>query len=409
MAEQRGSPWRLAALRRGRRRAYPRRVDAILCVDDDRAGLATVSRALREIAPIVTAQSGEEARHALGPDIAVVVSDYRMPSMLGTELLAEVCARDASVGRILLTAYADVDSLMDAINRGHVHRYVAKPWDPRELRAAVRQALETAEALRARERHATETARAYSELQELDALKTRFLAIAAHELRTPLHVLGAALELLEGMPADDAAAFLATARRNVAWLARSVDAMTDLLRLSRPVPRPHTALCLAEVVRGVVADVAPFCHRRELDLIVDVPGRCPARGHADDLHRAVLNLCLNAVRFTPDGGRIAIALEPDHGGATVTVADTGIGIEPALLTRLGQPFVTGAPVDQHHSDPIAFRSGGPGLGLALARAIAADHGGSVRIESEPGQGTVARLALPAPSIDSPLDRRDNAT
>ena len=70
-------------------------MDAILCVDDDRAGLATVARTLREVAPVVTAHSGTEARAVLGPEIAVVVSDYRMPAMLGTELLAEVCARDA--------------------------------------------------------------------------------------------------------------------------------------------------------------------------------------------------------------------------------------------------------------------------------------------------------------------------
>lgn len=388
-------------------------MDAILCVDDDRAGLATVTRALREIAPIVMAHSGEEARQALGPEIAVVVSDYRMPSMLGTDLLAEVCARDASVGRILLTAYADVESLMDAINRGHVHRYVAKPWDPRELRAAVRQALEAAEAARARDRHAAATARAYAELQALDALKTRFLTLAAHELRTPLHVLGAALEVLDGLVVEDEAgreadALLATARRNVGWLARSVDAMTDLMRLSRPAPRPHAALCLASVARGVVADVQPFCRRRGLALAVDLPERCPVWGHGDDLHRALVNLCLNAIRFTPDGGVVTVALASDAEGCAVTIADTGIGIAPDLLARLGQPFVTGAAVDQHHSDPIAFRSGGLGLGLALARAIAADHGGSLQLESEEGRGTIARLLLPFRSIDSPVDRRDNA-
>jgi CheY-like chemotaxis protein len=82
---------------------------AILCVDDDRAGSATVARRSREVAPIVTAHSGEEARRALGPDIAVVVSDYRMPSVLGTELLAEVRARDERRPDPA-HRYADVDS-----------------------------------------------------------------------------------------------------------------------------------------------------------------------------------------------------------------------------------------------------------------------------------------------------------
>ena len=379
-------------------------MDAILCVDDDRAGLATVARTLREVAPVVTAHSGEEARRALGPSIAVVVSDYRMPSVLGTELLAEVRARDENIGRILLTAYADVDSLMDAINRGHVHRYVAKPWDPRELRATVRQALEAVEAARGRGKLAAETARAYAELQELDAMKTRFLALAAHELRTPLHVLGAALEVLAGLPLDDDAAdLLATAQRNVGWLGRSVGAMTDLVRLARPAPRPHAPLCVATLARRVLADVRPFCLRRRLALTSDVPATCVVAGDPDDLHRALLNLCLNAIRFTADGGALTVGLVAVDGGCEVTVADTGIGIPAVLLARLGQPFVTGAAVDHHHSDPIAFGAGGVGLGLAVARAIADDHGGRLWLESSEGRGTTAHLRLPRAAVQAPVD------
>ncbi len=372
-------------------------MNAILCVDDDRAGLATVARTLREIAPVMTAHSGAEARAALGPDVAVVVSDYRMPAMLGTELLAAVCAHDASVGRILLTAYADVESLMDAINHGHVHRYVAKPWDPRELRAAVRQAHDAALATRARARLDADTAHAYARLQELDALRTRFLALAAHELRTPLHVLGAALEVMAGLDLGaDAADVLATARRNAGWLGRSVAAMTDLVRLSQPGPRRHRPLCLATVVQRAVADVQAFCVRRGLALAVEAGAALPAVGDSEDLQRAVVNLCLNAIRFTPDGGRITVSLVGSAEGVEISVGDTGIGIASELQARLGEPFVTGAPLDSHHSDPIAFRSGGIGLGLAVVRAIATDHGGALRITSAAGRGTIATVVLPPP-------------
>jgi signal transduction histidine kinase len=370
-------------------------VDAILCVDDDRAGLATVARTLRDVAPVVTAHSGAEACAALGPEIAVVVSDYRMPAMLGTDLLAAVSARDATIGRILLTAYADVESLMDAINVGHVHRYVAKPWDPRELRAAVRHARESALATRARARLDAETARAYARLQELDALRTRFVALAAHELRTPLHVLGSVLDALAECGLEgEAAAFVATAARNVRWLGRSVGAMTDLVRLSQPRPRPHRALCLAEVLRCAAADVLPLCARRNLGLVVEPAAATPGFGDADDLHRAVVNLALNAIRFTPDGGDVTLALRSEPEGDALVVRDTGVGIAAALLPRLGEPFVTGAPIDAHHSDPIAFGAGGLGLGLAVVRAIADAHGGALRLASVEGAGTTATLVLP---------------
>lgn len=382
-------------------------MDAILCVDDDRAGLATVARTLRDVAPVVTAHSGAEACEALGAGIAVVVSDYRMPAMLGTELLAEVSARDSTTGRILLTAYADVESLMDAINVGHVHRYVSKPWDPRELRAAVRQAHAAALATRARVRLDAETARAYARLQELDALRTRFVALAAHELRTPLHVLGAVLGALADLGLDgEAAALLATADRNARWLGRSVGAMTDLVRLSQPRSRPHAPLCLADVLRRAAADVAPLCARRRLGLEVAASHGIPSFGDADDLHRAVVNLALNAIRFTPDGGRVALALRADAHGDALVVRDTGVGIAPSLLPRLGEPFVTGAPIDAHHSDPIAFGSGGVGLGLAVARAIAEAHGGALRLASEEGEGTTAALVLPKVGGAAELDTFD---
>lgn len=189
--------------------------------------------------------------------------------------------------------------------------------------------------------------------------------------------------------------------------------MTDLVRLAHPGARRHAPLCLATVVRRAAADVRPFCARRRLALAVDAPEALSGWGDADDLHRALLSLALNAVRFTPDGGRIRLRLAATPDGAAMAVADTGIGIAPALRARLGEPFVTGAPLDAHHSDPIAFGAGGLGLGLAIVRAIAADHGGELRIESDEGVGTVATVVLPrrradGASIDSSGERRDNA-
>jgi signal transduction histidine kinase len=250
-------------------------------------------------------------------------------------------------------------------------------------------------------------------LQELDALRTRFLVLAAHELRTPLHVLGAALEVLASLGLEgEAPALLATAERNVRWLGRSVAAMTDLVRLAQPErhgPYRAAALDLATIVRRVATDMAPFCARRRLALVVETAESPPASGNADELHHALVNLCLNAIRFTPDGGCVTLALRAVSDETHLVVTDTGIGIAQELLPRLGEPFVTGAPLDAHHSDPIAFQSAGLGLGLAVARAIAVAHGGALHLESTEGQGTSATLVVPVPpSIDSPSGRRENA-
>lgn len=368
----------------------------VLCVDDDRASLATVARALRSVAPVVAATSAADARAALDERVAAVVSDHRMPGTSGTELLAEVRARDPTVGRILLTAYVDADVLMHAINEGHVHRYLAKPWDPRELRAAVGQAIAAAETERERRRLAAAMTDAYARLRAVDEMKTRVVTLAAHELRTPLHVLAGTLEALAALaPADAARALVATARRNLAWLERSVRAMTDLARLSRAAAAPPEPVCLAAIARRALEDVASFCATRSLTLVAAIPDRAPGTGDADDLHHALMNLLLNAVRFTPDGGRISVVVRGDAAVTRIEVADTGVGIPAAARPRIGEPFFTASPLAHHHSDPIAFRSGGIGLGLAVARAVAAAHGGRLTFESEEGRGTTFVLQIPA--------------
>jgi len=367
----------------------------VLCVDDDRAALATVTRALRTVAPVVAAAPVADARAALDGGVAAVVSDYRMPGASGTEFLAEVRMRDPTVGRILLTAYVDADVLMQAINEGHVHRYLTKPWDPRELRAAVGQAVAAAETERERRRLAAEMADAYARLRAVDEMKTRVVTLAAHELRTPLHILAGTVEALAALVPDDGARpLVATARRNVAWLERGVRAMTDLARLSRATPTPPAPLCLAAIARDAVQEIAPFCAARSLTLVPLICDRAPARGDAADLHHALMNLLLNAVRFTPDGGRVTITVRTDDATARVEVADTGIGIPAGARAHVGDPFFTAAPLEHHRSDPIAFRSGGIGLGLAVARAVAGAHGGRLTFTSEEGRGTTFVLEVP---------------
>jgi signal transduction histidine kinase len=366
----------------------------VLCVDDDGPALMTVARALRTVAPIVSARSAAEALAALGPETAVVVSDQRMPGTSGTALLAEVGARDPTIGRLLLTAYVDADVLMHAINEGHVHRYLTKPWDPRELRAAVGQAVAATGAERERRRLSAEMTIAYARLREVDEMKTQVVTLAAHELRTPLHVLGGTLEALAALAGGQGAALLATARRNLAWLGRGVRAMTDLARLSRAAPLRREAFCLAALARRAVEEMRPLCSGRGLTLALDAPERLGVRGDADDLHHALMNLLLNALRFTPDGGRIDVAMTVADRTARLAVRDTGIGIAPAARARIGEPFFTVTPLAHHHSDPVAFGAGGIGLGLAVARAVMAAHGGRLTFESEEGQGATFVLELP---------------
>jgi two-component system, NtrC family, response regulator HupR/HoxA len=117
---------------------------SLLIVDDEPNTLALISQLLRGELPVLTAGSGQEALRLLdGAEVGVLLADQRMPGMSGTELLNRVAAQRPDIIRILLTAYADMDTLTEAINEGKVYQYVAKPWDNRDLTMVIRSAMET--------------------------------------------------------------------------------------------------------------------------------------------------------------------------------------------------------------------------------------------------------------------------
>lgn len=115
----------------------------ILIVDDEPANLRTLARLFREDYEVLTAPSGDEALALLGHhDVALLITDQRMPGMTGIELLKKTVPLRPRMVRIILTGYTDVDALVEAINCGQVYRYVAKPWNNDELRLTVKRALE---------------------------------------------------------------------------------------------------------------------------------------------------------------------------------------------------------------------------------------------------------------------------
>ncbi len=130
----------------------PRRLTKILVVDDEPDNLDLLDRVLSPTYQVLRASSGQEALQILSQeqDVAVIVSDQRMPKMTGTEFLSLTAMQYPDMIRILVTAYTDVDDLVEAINSGKVFKYVTKPWHVDELRAVVRQAVDTHNVLRTR-------------------------------------------------------------------------------------------------------------------------------------------------------------------------------------------------------------------------------------------------------------------
>ena len=169
----------------------------VLVVDDEPDLLQTVHDLLRIDYEVVSRASGAEALEVLKSDkpIHVIMSDQRMPGMTGVELLREAELVRPEATRLLFTAYADIRAVIDAINRGHVFRYIGKPWDAQEFLAVLRQAVQHHDLLADKRRLLAELRESNARLVEADRLKGAFIEVASHELNTPLSVVLGLLEL----------------------------------------------------------------------------------------------------------------------------------------------------------------------------------------------------------------------
>ncbi len=246
------------------------------------------------------------------------------------------------------------------------------------------------------DRVATEEAlrEALARMQEVDSVKDAFVSSVSHELRTPITSIQGYLELLDdGSFGDLTPAQLGAVTKVAVNSERLLTLIDDLLTLSRVqedgLGLDDKLLDLAQVVRTGCSVVAPGSDRAGVALSVEVPDEpVPFLGNRDMLERVVINLVGNAVKFTPRGGRIDVALRCHEGGSTVTVADTGIGIPLAEQERLFTRFFRSS-LAQAQAIP------GSGLGLSIAHSVVAQHGGTMRAESAPGAGTTFVVELPA--------------
>jgi signal transduction histidine kinase/CheY-like chemotaxis protein len=237
-------------------------------------------------------------------------------------------------------------------------------------------------------------------LREANERKDAFLAMLAHELRNPLAPIRAAADLLELVDDQRVANSCAVIQRQADHMRRLVD---DLLDAARAVQGRLTLqpspVDLTQVVRTTGLDHAEAFANLGLALKVSVPAE-PLWTIADGtrLTQALTNLLDNARKFSPARTQVSLLLKvPANGQALLEVHDQGVGIDPALLPRLFEPFAQG-------DGSLARTQGGLGLGLSLVRAIAQLHGGDVTAHSEgPGTGASFSLTLPLTSVERQRD------
>jgi signal transduction histidine kinase len=204
-------------------------------------------------------------------------------------------------------------------------------------------------------------------------------AKVAHELKNPLTGVKALVQLGLRNPAES------PSHARLAIVEKEIARMQELLNGYLSSSRPLDEVRPARVELGpLVSDALLLLSGRASEGRMRLIARGDATVEADPrrLKEALLNLVANAIEATPPGGEVLIEVRPSNAHAEIVVSDTGHGMAPETLRRVGTPYFT-------------TREGGTGLGVVLARSVFAQHGGSLRYESEPGKGTIARATLPS--------------
>ena len=369
----------------------------ILNCDDTVDMRYTKTRVLRQGGyDVVECDNGTDAlkkTRELMPDL--VLCDVQLPDMSGLDVCRRI-KEDAVTGTIpviqISATFVTKEHQREALKYG-ADIYLTEPLEPKELETVVSVLLRLARTEAGlREALARERA-ARAQAEEATQLKDEFLANLSHELRTPMNIIIGWSHLLRTGPLDDAQKQRAT--EAIERAARSqAQLIEDLLDVSRIVTGKFRLVMqdvdVGRVLQLAIDSLRLVAQAKQLTITLSREGGDAARisGDPDRLQQVFWNLLSNAVKFTPAGGRVDVRLKPDGENVSISVTDTGIGIEPAFLPYVFERF--------RQADSTSTRQhSGMGLGLAIVRHVVDLHGGSVRADSTgEGHGSVFTVTLP---------------
>ncbi|MFC1851022.1 ATP-binding protein [candidate division CSSED10-310 bacterium] len=383
----------------------------LLVIDDEVEIIEALKRQFRKKYHVHTAISAENGYQImLQEPIQVIISDQRMPGLSGTEFFKRVKTEFPEAIRLILTGYADIHAVIDAINEGDVFRYISKPWDPMELSTIVKEAFqrywltfqnrkllqelkETNELLEQRVRQRTaELAQANKELQALNEQKDRFIGMAAHDLRSPILVINASVSFLKGDYKE-----ISEKERHefLSYIHRATESMLNLI---------NNLLNISLIERGIFeltperVDLNKFLtefttmsrllgQQKNINVKLQIAPDITWGFFDPNRIRQVLdNYVSNALKFSHPGTTITVSLIAQE-NLEFSVIDQGLGIPQKELNILFGEFqrTSTIPTDGERST---------GLGLAICRRIVEKHGGKVGVESTLHKGSRFYFTLP---------------
>ena len=353
----------------------------ILIVDDEAIIRDLCARALKDFRTL-QAENGQEALRIYSREkVDLVLVDVMMPIMNGLDLLQQIKERDPEQLVIVMTGYADKDIILRAL-KADADDFINKPINLLQLKTSIQNALEK------KTLH-----RALLQVKQMDRLKSDFLGLISHKLRTPTTSISLFIQNLATGNIDTASPEFASAvkaiREESDYLAYLIQ---DLLYFSDIILQESDGKAslenLKEITLSVIAENRKAAEQKGHTLLVEFEGEWN-EVMIDRLRISfALNALLdNAIKFTPPGGEIRVTGHVTMEELSISVADNGPGIAAEEMSKVFEKFYQ---VDPNNTGQVR----GFGLGLFYARQFVQDHGGNLQLTSTSGQGTEAIITLP---------------
>ena len=232
-----------------------------------------------------------------------------------------------------------------------------------------------------------------AEAESANRAKSEFLANMSHELRTPLNAIIGFSEVMEhqtfgALGCERYLDYCTHIRKSGEGLLSVISDVLDMSRIEAGRLRlEREPLQIEDVLKLGVDQVRDSAEAKHITLVSEMMPKQTIHGDREQLEKVLVSLLRNAVKFTPEGGRVTIRGRVLPDSVNIYVEDTGVGISPEALARVGRPF-------EQIDTPLEDGMRGSGLGLAIARSLVELHGGTLRIRSSVGSGTIVRVQLP---------------
>ena len=358
---------------------------SVLYVDDLQTNLILFQATFEHDYHIILAESAAKALEIMKEqEIQVLVTDQRMPDMTGTELLQIVSREYPEVRRFLLTAFTDFETVVEAVNKGHIHGYVNKPLQAEEVRLSINSSLEMYYLRKENSEIMLELEKANHELMGLDGMKSEIIKVISQEIRNPLNRIMGTLHLLKDkMEGQELAGVINILDSSVSRL-EEFSSMTEQISILKSPG--HTLdkknLNLKQVIEYGVIEVSEDL--KEKGIAIDLQNHTPdmtISGESDLLVSCLVNILRNAMNHTGKGETITIITTQSDKEVICEVIDQGENYSEKLLEDL----------TSHLNATDHKLNLNLGIDLALSQMIMEAHGGNILFEKANGSRASVKM------------------